>query len=756
MPASEYKQGSVLYAEGDSLSCLSFITNGSVEACFSGHPFRFEKGDMIGLCDLAAGSHSHTYTAATDVSVFSYPYECIDSLEALLRGNADAANLLVNSMSRQIADFLYYKSALKREADSAYDSLMDIYPQYETLCKQYAFSSKKLPDMETLQRCMETEPAESWVHNYYTEIKGLSPAARNAFFHGKPGISTGFIRRSAEDIILVIKACKEYREYLKNISSIFLNEGEHDLFALIAGLHTGSVGIKGADAAVDLLMTQLTGLLHNMTGVDSSHYLKRLNSYKDALLVNRTTAEVAEGPAAPGVKQNLSDSLDVIFDYSECPGEKRSKFARLVQDFIKMPDRGISDDAGRKLRKELTTLYQDIYKDSLIKSIKDPAPPTIVKMFLNFGYVDATLAGAENADFLYSIADSLKGDPALGVYTAREWMTMIYTGKKEPNRNEFDMDYYESLRELKTRGEIDAPEESRRSKDPEAKLRFELDNVFPIVNKLTFGRITTYCPLFSDQNVQRKLTASIVTPALLREALDDIRRIDFSAYCREILYSNPAVGITNENINIEALPDIILMPNVGVRGVMWQEIEGRKRGTPARMFLPMFLEPDLKPLLMRLTAEFRWEMCKRIQGIRWNDVTNPSLTSEFSDYLQFYKNNRELSVETKETIKNELTRAKNNYKTVFVQNYAEWLQYESNGSPRLNKNVLRMMMLYCPFSAPIREKLTQHPRYAQLLTQFNNKQKQKINRLNNVMQKVKQAGHPVPKELLDEMGFSSK
>ena len=28
-----------------------------------------------------------------------------------------------------------------------------------------------------------------------------------------------------------------------------------------------------------------------------------------------------------------------------------------------------------------------------------------------------------------------------------------------------------------------------------------------------------------------------------------------------------------ETIHLEYLPDIILMPNVGIRGVMWQEIE---------------------------------------------------------------------------------------------------------------------------------------------------------------------------------------
>jgi hypothetical protein len=754
MGLSEFKQGSVICSEGEPLRQIAFITNGSAEIFLNGQPFYLEKGDMIGLSDLCTGTHSHTYTAVSDVSIFTYPFDTFDALETLLRDNADAANLLINSMCRQISDLLRYRIALKKEASSAYDSANEIYAQYEGLCRKYAVSSKKLPELAGMSKYSEDDPVEEWVSNFYIGIRELNPAAHRGFFYGNPGIASGFLRRAAADKHLVYRACRGYQEYMKNISCVFLNNSEHDLFSLVAELHLNSINIKGADAAVEAVMTQLSGLLFYMTGVDPAYYLNRLNEYKEKLTARRASASDADAPADPVVKQNLSGSMDQIFEYADYPEETRNKFTRYVDEYRQLPDRGGSDDAARRVRKELTTLFHQLYQQVFLKSLDGPVPSTIIKMFLNFGYVDAALAGHENADFLYSIADTLKGNPGMGVYTLREWLAAIYNGKKEPNRNEFDMDYGEHLRELKSRGEIDAKEEARLLADKEGKLLYEIKNVFPIVNKLAFGRITTYCPLFSEHNVQRRLEMSQITPILLREAIDEIRSVDFSAYCREILYSNPEIGITNEMVHVEALPDVILMPTVGIRGVMWQEIEGRKRHTPARMFMPLFLETDLKPLITRLTAEFRWEMCKRIQGMRWNDITNPSLTSEFSDYLQFYKNNRELSTEVKETIKNELTRAKNNYKMVFVADYAEWLQYESNGSPRLNKNVLRMMMAYCPFSAPVRERLTQHPRYAELLTRYNNKQQQKAHRLTNVMQKIKSAGKTVPKEILKEVEFT--
>ena len=753
---SEFKQGSVICGEGDRLDKVSFITNGSAEISLNGHPFYLEKGDMVGLCDLSTGVHSHTYTAVSDVTVFSYPYSSFDDLEPLLRDNADAANLLVNSMCRQISDFLRYKVSLKKDADSVYDSAKEIYTQYESLCALYALTSKKLPELTETPRYSEPEPVEDWISNFYLEIGALNPAALRGFFYGKPGISSGFLRRSAEDIVRVFRACRGYQDYIKSLSSVFLNPDGHDLFSLLTELHMSSLHIKGADAAVDTLMMQLSGMLFYMTGVDPAYFLSRLNSYKDNLTVKRAAAAGEKPESPPGVKQNLSDSLSDILRYSEWPEDVGNKFIRCVHDYTKLADRGGTDDAARRLRKELTAFFQKLYKQILLKSLKDAAPPTVVKMFLNFGYVDADLAGHDNADYLYSIADSLKGSPELGVYTIPEWLGAIYGGVKEPNRNEFDMDYGEHLRELKIRGEIDAKEEARLWTDMDGRLLFELENVFPIVNKLTTGRITTFCPLFSDHSVQRKLDMSQIKPAQLRETIDEIRSIDYSAYCRDILYSNPRCGVTNETVHVETLPDIILTPNIGTRGIMWQEIEGRKRATPARIFLPLFLETDLKALMIRLTAEFRWEMCKRIQGVRWNDVTNPSLTSEYSDFLQFYKNNRELSIEVRDSIKSELIRAKNNYKMVFAADYAEWLLYESSGSPRLNKVALRMMITYCPFSSAVREKLRQHPRYADLLNRYHHKQQQKTHRLSNVIQKIKQTGKDIPKEILDEIEFAGK
>jgi len=756
MKLTDYAKGSVICAEGEPLQDIVIIKNGSARTVINGRQFLFESGDMLGICDLSLGTYSCTYTATSDVILFTFPYKNLSALESLLEQKPDIAGLLVHSLCRQLSDLLQYKLSLMQESDRAYKLLIELYAKYEQLCKQYAFTPKKLSGISDARPFSELDLFDEWLHTYYTDIKSLSQPAFKGFFNGRPGISMGFIRKGAEDALQVLNTCGDYIRYLKDITPVFLNSEKHDMFGIVSELHLNSVNIKGADAAVEAQMLQLTELLSGMTCADHEFYQKRLGLYKQELSAKREAGAGTDAHETGGAGQSLKDSLNVILEYSGCSKELCSKFTRGVHDYTKLTERSGADDATAKLRRTLTTDFYEIYNNVLVKSLEDNALPTIVKMFLNFGYVDEKLAGDENAGYLFSVADSLKGDPDAGVYTVREWLQAIYNGQKEPSHNDFDEDYPAYIRSLKTDRKIDDKEETRLLADNKSKLRFELENVFPVTNKVTFGVISTYCPLFSSHNIQRKLDASLITPALLKEITDEIRAVDYSAYYRETIYADAALGSIKEAVHVEVMPDVILMPNVGIRGIMWQDIEGKKRASPARIFLPLFLQGDLKTLFIRLTGEFRWEICKRVQGVFWNDMSEPSLTAEYNDYLQFYKNNRDFSSELKEAIKTELLRSRNNYKTVFAANYTDWLLYESKGSSRLNKIARRLLLTYCPFPAEMREKLKINPQFAELLTQFNLKKHQRVQKLERLIQKVTSMGKKVPQELRDELEFANR
>ena len=302
-------------------------------------------------------------------------------------------------------------------------------------------------------------------------------------------------------------------------------------------------------------------------------------------------------------------------------------------------------------------------------------------------------------------------------------------------------------------GKITAAEEAAMQNDREKMVLFELNNMFPTVNKITFGRIVNFCPIFSEHNILKDLDVSLVSVEKVEEAFKMIRSFDFSAYYREIIYTNPDVGIGKESVSVEVLPDLILMPNVGIRGVAWQEIEGRKRTTPARMMVSIFQMEDLTNILVRLTGDFRWEMCKRVQGARWNDVSEASLTSEYFDYIQFYKKNRDLSADAKDTIKLSMQKAKNSFKEMFIRDYEAWVLYEGAGSPRLNKVSRTILFTYCPFAKDIRNRLKANPLYKEMMDRYDIKLSQKIHHYNNLFQKLNNTGTPIPEELQNQRAF---
>ena len=748
MPMMEFKQGSKIYAAGEDLRSLAFITKGGIAADFNGHVFQFVQGDMIGLCDLDNSAHSITYAANTgDISAVAYDYNDFDSLGALMRSNSDVANLFVGAMLRQLTYFYQYWATLKKEAHDVYSTASEVYSEYERLCSLYSFTPKKITGIDQITDISVNDTTQDWLRFYYTEIKNLDPSAQKAFFR-QPEISLGFLRKASVDIRLVLAACKKYQDYLRSVSDVLLSRDGHDLFAVVSELHANSMNIRGADNAVKSCVERIVRLLSNMTEMDRELVKQRLGTH-ESNLDSRRASQAA--PVTGGLKQNLADSLDVILSYSGCDEELCGRFSAAIHIYSQMSDKTSPDDDAYRLRRELTAMFNEIYQTTLLKSLNDTQLPTIIKMFLNFGYVDAALAGYENAEHLYSIADSFKGDPKNGVYTTMEWFSAIYHGEKEPSRNDFDTTYADHIQEQLKERKITEKDVPRLLEDGEGKVLFEVEHVFPVVNKVTFGRITSFCPIFVEQNVQRKLDTAMVTPAKVKETLADIIRVDPYAYRRESLFTHDLMGSGKEYLQVEVLPDIVLMPNIGVRGTMWQEIEGRDRTSPSRMFISAFTLVELSQMMIGLTADFRWEMRKRIQGSRWSDVTDPSLTSAYFDYLQFYRVNKELSADAKSNIKTELSRARNAYKAVFSSNYAEWLQHESNGSPRLNKFARKILFEYCPFPAEIRDKLAQNPQYAEMLKRHTIKTQQATKKISNIIQKITVAGGKPPKELQDEL-----
>ena len=375
-------------------------------------------------------------------------------------------------------------------------------------------------------------------------------------------------------------------------------------------------------------------------------------------------------------------------------------------------------------------------------------------MFLYFGYIDQTLAGEENTKILYSAAKQIGLDEEMRVFTFYQWLRLIYTCKKDPSVNDFSTDYITTIRKQKRDGTLTEAQEKEALVDGKARVIFEIDNMFRSANRMMSSRITTFVPFFSSQTLTKPLDRSLLGFGIIHKTINVIKSIDYSLFYRQTVFTAPELGLDKAFIQVEVLPDVILMPVVGTRGAMWQEITGAKRTTPGRFILPIGEEEELSKILINMCGEFRWELCKRIQGARWNDLSERSLTSDYVDYIDTYRKNRDLSQEAKDRVKAAMAKHRNSYKEMFVADYATYIQYESSGALRHNKVVRLILFNYCPFSKVIREgAIATNPQYMQLIERYNHKMAHDIHLFEMASGRIEKAGNPLPQELVNHRAF---
>ncbi len=751
MAVKEFPAGTQLIQSGQNLTALHVIAKGSVRATYPGGTFYLTKGDVIGVCEIFFGSYFISYETEEPTGIASYPCNAAQ-LSALMQKSVDLTNMIVSSLFRQSHELFDQYSLMRFDSENFYHFLMGRYEEYQSLCVKHGLTPRALPDMDDLTPLSLEEDLESWLEGYYEQLTKMVMEKSSKFFN--TDFLAGVVLKADQDIHNIVSICRVLYDYKADIAHLLMNENHLDFFDLYTGL-LYRVGANDADstaliAAISTLMIQL----EDMPSIEQDMYRQRTAEYRKKLeSLGEQTEE--ENSAVDDVSE-LENSMSTILSYADISSESGSAFREAVTTFARMTDKNASDDAARKLRLSITKMFYQLYEKVFFKSIDDASVPRVVKMFLNFGYVDENLAGRDNAAYLYKIVDRIPSDPKRGVYTVYEWFQAIYQGGKVPSRNEFDSDYQAWLHEQKMTGKITAAQETKMQNNRKEMVLFEMRNMFPSVNKISFGRIISFCPIFSEHNVLKDLDASLVSADKVEAAFKKIRQIDFSAYYRDVIYTNPDIGIGKEYVSVEVLPDIILMPNVGIRGVAWQEIEGRKRTTPARMMVSVFEMEDLTNILVRLTGDFRWEMCKRIQGARWNDISEASLTSEYFDYIQFYRKNRDLSADAKDKIKLSMQKAKNSYKEMFIRDYEAWILYEGSGSPRLNKVARGIIFNYCPFAKEIRTRLMANPLYKETMARYDIKLAQKIHHFDNVFQKLKNTGNSVPEELLKQREYLNK
>ena len=60
-----------------------------------------------------------------------------------------------------------------------------------------------------------------------------------------------------------------------------------------------------------------------------------------------------------------------------------------------------------------------------------------------------------------------------------------------------------------------------------------------------------------------------------------------------------------------------------------------RKGVLPVVFYSQFFVSDLLSNIVKVCGQFRWELCRTIEGTAWNNITYKSLTSEYSIIFSF-------------------------------------------------------------------------------------------------------------------------
>ncbi len=748
----EIKEGAVIYQSGKMINEIAVVKSGEVSVSTPCGDYTVGEGGILGICELASALHYYTYTAAAPTVIEKYPYKKAD-LNFITDKIPDIIDSSFTSGIDQINNITAIYTIACMGSSGFLDFLRKQYVSYTELCVKLHLVPQEMPELDELEAPDCNSGRCRYISGYYNILKQIM---EGNIFVTQPDFVDGFMRHLSNDAEELFRNAEKLNAANKKVYSLIVSEDGDDLLGyyteILSYLTHGNPAVKNVEDAVAAIKTELG----SQCSMDTAVYKNRIEQYETVLTKLKTekkTHNTENDEEIILANTKVANSLDTILLYADCGSDISATFKAAIKAYKGLPDCDSMDDSVSKLRHTISNLFYQIYMHAFQVSIGGGDIPVPVRMFLDFGYVDEELAGIDNAECLAKIVSEDFDAPEYQIFSFYDWLLAIYHGERMPSRNEFDMDFTESVHAKRMKGEIDKETEVRFMNDRAQMVLYELQNMFPSADKMTYGRITIFTGVFAEKDIIGDLASNLVTVSKISEILEDVRRRDFSVFYRDTLYTNPDVGINKDFIHVEVLPDIILMPVVGTRGVMWQEIEGKKRLSQGRIMLPVFMLEDLKTVFTHTIGEFRWEMCKRMQGAFWNDITDPSLTSEYFDYVQFYKKNQELSQDMKDKLKISLAKAKNSYKEMFVRDYITWIMFESEGLPRLNKVARGIVFKYCPFNKEIRGRLKSNPMYENELRYYDLHSGQKKHHFKNVVQEISNLGKEIPREISDEIKY---
>lgn len=460
--------------------------------------------------------------------------------------------------------------------------------------------------------------------------------------------------------------------------------------------------------------------------------------------IQTSESEYAENRGQLGL---LKNSFSQILKYSDMPEEEQANITKIMNAFKKLPDKMDANPDARRVRAQLTRSYWNLYYHCFLKSLSDKNMPLPVKFMFKFGFVDETLLNEKNTLPLFSLKDDYKGN--LEIHTTYDWLLKIYNEEKVPSINEMGLSFEKHLQEeakSKTYAEMEALR-SDSEKIKKYKTQFEINQMINSCSRVCSESLATAFPILINEVLMLETSKSFLYGQQIDDVVQGIRKLDYMVFNREVIVKTK---FRVEIIEAEVLPDFIILPTVGSRIMMWQDLESNNKRSKARFAIPQFFVGDLRKNIVLSLARFRWEICKTQKGPQWADPIEGGITGMYFDYINFYKKNPNLSEEAKAKIDEHIRNYRSNRER-FAADYMTYIEYESKGIAKMNKVLRDLFYRYIPFTKEVRAKLKSIPIYEEMDNKYNNVLNRKLKEVEIKFKKYEKDPEGVPQEMKDYM-----
>jgi hypothetical protein len=795
------KSGDVLFAQGESPSGLFMLQNGTLEILSASDEYNGLDRNIVisksrrvgqlsgktflsGFSDKLSGPYRKSVRVVGQAAVSKLPLPRggiqgiagADAPQALtilkyLYNNINTINAVIARYAKlyQTACVMADNMALIYRSLSETNASERLHASAGALHKQFLSKGGRLPasfDARFLITDNSTylnkkyglpdavlETARGQLDDFIMRTLQLDQSVVVSMFKSDPSMAVSMYDGLSEKFMAALERVEKICQYTDNELSILL--GDNDSWASYL---VDSGGYRewerSGKCAPDFLKSYLSllvkvnGLYEELTGRKLTALfpaIRRIHDYVTGGSGAASAGPETERVSAPAVISTdaLSKSIHQIFEFSLAQKDFKTKFLQLLNEFKRARNPFNTEMEGRKLRRQITNLYWELYKQAYMRSKGESNTPRPVQLMLKFGFLDEGLLEEQQVADLIELSRLREKTRDIPVLLETEFLAMIQAGQVEPSITEMGLTYQSYLEEMEKHKSKKDKEKEQKTDESTGKVMYEIGQRLATTSAICSGSTATAFPILTSLMVRGNLKQIYTSKQKIESFTKEVRNLDFSVFYRETVLK---IEEAREIIQEEVIPYFILLPIFGARTLLWQDMTGTNKRSRGRIVVPIFFIGDLTRSLVHTFASFRWELNRDVKGAMWADPIEGGLTGEFFDYINTYKKISKLSQEAKDRIEEKFRSVRNN-RDRFADDYIQWILFEKDGIMKLNNVVRDIFFKHVPFRKDIREKLEAMPAFAQPATRYKNIHKREVEGFERRFKKYQDERGNLPEEI---------